>query len=221
MINDIEFWPEIRLLPIEGVTRSPLRRTLARTAWRRSPLASICYEPEQDQLLIRLVDAPTVVEAILGGLDDQEWNPGSHGELISREEGGQFIGFDGIEPYAWPTMIAVLGFSRRRDGDAPSRRLVKELCGDHVWTAVRSAAHKPRRGLLEVPLGQDEAEFLIRRWQAILNPPSATGATGPTIHVAPVETADADPRRPHWPSDRATILHGAAGHRGGQPNREP
>ena len=69
MMNDVEFWPEIRLLPIEGSTRSPLRRTLARTAWRRSPLASICYEPERDQLLIMLVDAPTVAEAILGDPD--------------------------------------------------------------------------------------------------------------------------------------------------------
>ena len=47
MMNDVEYWPEVRLLPIEGSTRSPLRRTLARTAWQRSPLASISYDPDE------------------------------------------------------------------------------------------------------------------------------------------------------------------------------
>jgi len=142
-----------------------------------------------------------------------------------QEEGGQFVGFDGIEPYAWPTTIAVIGFSRCRDGDAPRMRLVRELCGDHIWTAARSAARKPRPGLLEVPLGQDEAEFLIRRWHAILTIPSATGITGTTIHDVLAEETGADPGRTihpaHWSGDRATALHGTANHRGGQPNSEP
>jgi hypothetical protein len=225
MMNDVEFWPEIRLLPIEGSTRSPLRRTLARTAWQRSPLASICYEPERDQLLIKLVDAPTVAEAIPGDPDGRDWYPRSGGELTIREEGGQFAGFDGTEPYAWPTTIAVLGFSRCRDGQAPHIQLVRELCGDHIWTAARSAARNPRPGLLEVPLGQDLAEFLIRRWQAILTPPSAAGMAGPTIQRTPAGETSPDPGRAihgaHWLGDRATTLHGAAGHRGGQPDREP
>jgi hypothetical protein len=206
MMNDVEFWPEIRLLPIEGSMRSPLRRTLARTAWQRSPLASICYEPERDQLLIQLVDAPTVAEAILGDPDGQEWHPLPRGELVTQEEGGQFAGFDGAEPYAWPTMIAVLGFSRCRDGHAPRIRVVRELCGDRIWTAARSAARNPRRGLLEVPLGKDLAEFLIRRWHAILTLPSATGIPDPIIPDAPAEEISADPdraiQRSHWSGDR-------------------
>jgi hypothetical protein len=223
-MNDAGFWPEIRLLPIEGSTRSPLRRTLARTAWRRSPLASISYEPERDHLLIRLVDAPTVAEAAPGDPDGQEWHSPSRGELTSWEEGGQFAGFDGAEPYAWPTTIAVLGFSRCRDGDAPRIRLLRELCGDRIWTAARSAVHHPQRGLLEVPLGQDLAEFLIRRWHAILTGPSVTGMTGSTMpDTFPQETgADSGHTipRPQWSGDRATTLHGPAC-RGGWPGREP
>lgn len=225
MTNHVEFWPEVRLLPIEGSTRSPLRRTLARTAWQRSPLASICYEPERDQLLIQLVDAPTVAEATPGDPDGQEWHSLPRGESAPREDGGQFAGFDGTEPYAWPTTMAVVGFSRCRDGDAPRIRLVRELCGDRIWTAARSAAHHPRRGTLEVPLGQDLAEFLIRRWHAILTLPSATGLGGPTIHDTLAEETSADPGRTvhgAQPSgEHATTLHGTAGHRGGQPVREP
>ena len=111
-MNDVEYWPEVRLLPIEGRMRSPLRRTLARTAWQRFPLASISYEPARDQLLIQLVDAPTVAEIIIGDPDGQEWSPVGQGQVATLEEGGQFAGFDGTEPYAWPTVITVLGFSR-------------------------------------------------------------------------------------------------------------
>jgi hypothetical protein len=227
MMNDVGYWPEVRLLPIEGSTRSPLRRILARTAWQRSPLASISYEPGRDQLLIQLVDAPTIAEAIPGDSDDHEWPPVTReeGEAASWDEGGQFAGFDGTEPYAWPTMITVLSFSRCGDSDGPRIRLVRELCGDRIWTAARSAVHHPRRGLLEVPLGQDLAEFLIRRWQAILTPPSATGMTGPAMPDTLAEETSADPSRPvhgaQSPGDRATTLHGMAGHRGGQPGREP
>lgn len=220
-MNDIEFWPEIKLRPIGASIRSPLRRTLARTAWQRSPLASICYESVQDKVLIKLVDAPTVAEAIPSDSDGQDL---SRGKMPAREEGGQFAGFDGTEPYAWPTMIAVLGFSRCQDSDAPRIQLVRELCGDHVWTAARSAAHAPQGALLEVPLGQDEAEFLIRRWGAILTLPSATGMTGPRTHAASAGefSTDSGPMigRAYWSGDRATILHGTAGHRGGE-DREP
>ncbi|SRR6266487_225295 len=225
MMNDVEYWPEVRLLAIEGSTRSPLRRTLARTAWQRSPLASISYEPGRDQLLIQLVDAPTVAEAIPCDPDDQESPPLARDQMATWEEGGQFAGFDGTEPCAWPTTIAVLGFSRCRDDGGPRIRLVRELCGDRIWTAARSAVHHPRCGLLEVPLGQDLAEFLIRRWHAILTLPSATGMTGPTMRDTLAEETSADPgrsvHRARWPGDRATTLHGTAGHRGGQPGREP
>lgn len=225
MMNDVEFWPEIRLLPIEGSTRSPLRRTLARTAWQRSPLASIRYEPERDQLLIQLVDAPTVAEAVPYDPDGQEWHPGPQGELATQEQGGQFAGFDGTEPYAWPTMIAVVGFSRCWDRGARRIRLVKELCGDRIWTAACSAVHNPQSALMEVPLGQDSAEFLIRRWHAILASQSMTGMSGPAINGGLAEEADADPGRTtylaHWPGDRAITLHGTGAYRGGQPDREP
>lgn len=224
-MNDAQFWPGIRLLPIEGSTRSPLRRALARTAWRRSPLASIWYEHERDQLLIQLVDAPTVAEAVPYDPDGQERHHLPHGELATQEQGGQFAGFDGTESYAWPTMIAVIGFSRCRDRDARRIRLVRELCGDRIWTAARSAAHSPQRGLLEVPLGQDLAEFLIRRWQGILAPQSMTGVSEPAIHGGLDEEADADPGRTsyraHWPGDRAITLNGTGAYRGGQPDRQP
>lgn len=222
-MNDVEYWPDVRLLPIEGSTRSPLRRILARTAWQRCPLASISYEPDRDQLRIQLVDAPTVAEAIPGDPDGREWPPLAPGEVATWEEGGQFAGFDGTEPYAWPTTIGVLGFSRCQDGDGPRIRLTRELCGDRIWTAARSTVHHPRPGVLEVPLGQDSAEFLIRRWHAILALPSETGMTGPAM---PDTFADeTDPGRTTyrapWSGDRATTLNGAAGHRGGQPGREP
>lgn len=216
MMNDVEFWLEIRLLPIAGSTPSPMRRALARTAWRRSPVASIRYEPERDRILIQLVGAPTVAEAIPGE---------AAGGDLDQPEGGQFAGFDGTEPDAWPTMIVVLEFSRCRDSDVPRMRLARELCGDHIWTAARSAAHQRRQGLLEVPLGQDEAEFLIRRWHVILCPPSATGGTGSAMPGHHGEGTGADPGRsvPRTPryGHRATTLNGTAGRRGGPPDREP
>jgi hypothetical protein len=224
MMNYGEFWPEIRLLPIEGSTRSPLRRTLARTAWKRSPLALVYYESEKDQLLIQLVDVPTVAEAVPADQDDREWNSMSLGQpaTYAEDEGSQFAGFDGTESHAWPTTIAVLGFSRCRDGEAPYVRLVKALCGDHIWTAAGSAVHHPRSGVLEIPIGQDEAEFLIRRWLAILTPPSVTGMTGPAVHGPAAEQTSVDPiHQPHWPGDRATTLHPTASHRGGRSGREP
>lgn len=225
MMNDVEFWPEIRLRPIEGSTRSPLRRTLARTVWRRSPLASIWYEPERDQLLIQLVDAPTVAEAVPYDPDGQEWHPFPHGESAAQEQPGQFAGFDGTESYAWPTMIAVVGFSRCLDRDARRIRLVKELCGDRIWTAACSAAHNPHSGLLEVPFGQDSAEFLIRRWHAVLASQSMTEMSGPAIHGGLAEEAGADAGRTTyralWPGDHATTLHGTGAYRGGQLDGEP
>ena len=209
-MNDVEYWPEVRLLPIEGSTRSPLRRTLARTAWRRFPLALVSYEPARDQLLIQLVDSPTVAEVIIGDTDGREWSPLGQGEIVTWEDGGQFAGFDGTEPYAWPTMITVLGFSRC--GDGPRIRLISELCGDRIWTAARLAAHHPRPGLLEVPLGLDLAEFLIRRWQAILTVPSATGMTGPMTPDTLAEESSADSGhtipRAQWSADRAATLQG-------------
>jgi hypothetical protein len=220
MMNDLEFWPRIRLVSIEGNTRSPLRRTLARTAWQRSPVALIRYEPDPDRLLIQLIDAPTVAEAVPGGPGDLDVPALSRGEPAMPQQGGQFTGFDGTEPDAWPTTIAVLGFSRCRDSDNPRIRLQRELCGDHIWTAARTAANKPQRGLLEVPLGQDETEFLIRRWHAIVTIPSAAGVTGPEVNSVPVEGPGADPDNTtpevYRPRDRAATLRGPAG----QPNRE-
>lgn len=224
-MNDLELWPRIRLVSIEGSARSPLHRTLARTAWQRSPLASIRYEPDRDRLLITLIDAPTVAEAIPGDLDDlgsPTW-PGT--APAAAGQGGQFTGFDGLEPDAWPTTIAVLGFSRCRDSDHPRLRLQQELCGDHVWTAARSAARTPQPGVLEVPLGHDEAEFLIRRWHAILTVPSGTGMPAATSHSAPVQGAGSAPDRAaqaqYGAADWATTLRSPVGERGGQPGGPP
>lgn len=203
MMNDAEFWLEIKLLLIAGNTPSPLHRTLARTAWRRSPVASVWYEPEWDRILIQLVEAPTVAEAIPGDALDSD---------PCQAEGREFVGFDGIEPDAWPTMIVVLEFSRCRNRDMPRMRLAKELCGDHIWTAARSVARGSRPGRLEVPLGHDEAEFLIRRWHAILCRPSAPGETDPVVFGHQVQDIGIEPDRPirrtHWYADRATTLHG-------------
>jgi hypothetical protein len=215
MMNDLEFWPRIRLVPIEGSTRSPLRRVLARTAWQRSPLASIRYEPDRDRLLIQLIDAPTVAEAIPGDPDDRDLPSPAAGALVVPPPGGQFTGFDGTGPEAWPTMIAVLSFTRCRDSDHPRIRLQRELCGDHIWTAARSAASRPHRGQLEVPLGQDEAEFLIRRWHALLTVAAGAEMSGSAMPSDPVEGPAAvsrdTPREAYRPRDRATTLRGPAG----------
>jgi hypothetical protein len=225
MMNDLELWPRIRLVSIEGGTRSPLRRTLARTAWQRSPLASIRYESDRDRLLVRLIDAPTVAEAIAGDSDGVGL-PASPGvEPTSSRQGGHFTGFDGIEPDAWPTTIAVLDFSRCRDADNPRLRLQQELCGDHIWTAARSAARRPQHGLLEVPLGHDEAEFLIRRWHAILTIPSGTGMAAAPIPGAPVagtrSAVDHATHAQYGAADWATALRGPVGDRDGRPGRQP
>jgi hypothetical protein len=197
----------ITLRPLTGSTKAPLRRTLARTAWQRSPFATINYDVGHDRVLIQLIDAPTVAEAILNEPD----GAAPTGLSAAWDNGTQFVGFDGTDADAWPTTIAVLDLRRRRDTDSPCLWLLRELCGLQIWKAALMAAHEAHSGRLEVPLGPKAAQILIDRWHIMLTTPSVTDLSDATLRLVvagwhytmPASPAVAAPGRPR-------TLHGPA-----------
>jgi hypothetical protein len=139
---------------VDGAQPQPLLRALSREAWRRSPTASLNYDPERDRMLLRLLDAPSVAEGTL-----ETPQPGPNADL--------FVGFDGVDASAWPTTVAVLGFGSKRARDTGLVTMLRELVGPKVWSAAISLADSSESDL-EVEITQAEAAVLISRWQEMI-----------------------------------------------------
>jgi len=168
-MDDAELWRFVALLPIPGKTAVPLHRVLAHTMWRRSPLAIIHYDADQDRVLIHMVDAPTVAEAVIRDPDI----PSGDGKPIPGGN-AQFIGFDGTDSDSWPTVISLPDFRLRRRTGGITLTLLRRMCGEHVWQAALAAAYDATTKSAEVAIGPQECSMLIDRWRNMFTPPEAT-----------------------------------------------
>ena len=168
-MDDAELWRFVALLPIPGKTAVPLHRVLAHTMWRRSPLAIIHYDADQDRVIIHMVDAPTVAEAVIRGPN----NPSGDGQAIHGGN-GQFIGFDGTDADSWLTVISLPDFRSRRGTGGITLTLVRRMCGEHVWQAALAAAYDATTKSAEVAIGPEECSMLIDRWHNMVASPATT-----------------------------------------------
>lgn len=144
----------IFLVPLEDTEPAPLRRWLGREAWLRDPGVVLRYERDGDRVMLRLIDTPSTAVGSISG----EASP-SRGDL--------FIGFDGTDASAWPTTIALLGFSRHYDQGSRQLTIVRELVGGEVWAAVIALPETPSIDH-EMPISRAEAARLIRQWSDLV-----------------------------------------------------
>jgi hypothetical protein len=145
----------IFLVPLEGAENAPLRRWLGREAWLKDPGVTLRYDRDDDRVLVRLVDTPSRAS----GSINAGRTPGRGADL--------FIGFDGADADAWPTTIALLGFSRHYDQGTRQLTIVRELVGDTVWATAVSLLQTPDADRA-LPISRDEASRLIRRWSDLV-----------------------------------------------------
>jgi hypothetical protein len=189
-MDDAELWHFMALQLIAGKTPVPLHRVLAHTLWRRSPLAAIRYEPDRDRALIRLVQAPTVAEAVIRAKGDALRGD----QATATGANGVFIGFDGTDQDAWLTEISLPDFRGRRRTDGVTVAVVRALCGEHLWQAALAAAYDGTAKSAEVIIGPGEASMLIDRWRNMIAPP-ASGMSHQELNAVFADWLAADPGR--------------------------
>jgi hypothetical protein len=185
-MDDADLWRFMALLPIQGKTAVPLHRVLAHTLWRRSPVAVIHYDAQRDRLLIQMVDAPTVAEAVF--CDPAA--PSSRGQVARMAENGQFIGFDGTDPQAWLTVLSLRDFRRQRQAGDMTLTLFKKLCGEHIWQAALAAAYDTTTKSAAISIGTEAATTLIDRWRNIIAPPQTNEISSPEFDQTFANWAD-------------------------------
>jgi hypothetical protein len=161
----------ILLMPLEDTEAAPLRRWLGREAWLRDPGVVLRYERDRDRVMVRLVDMPSTAV----GSVSRELAQGRHADL--------FIGFDGADASAWPTTIALLGFSWHQDRDTSQLGIVRALVGGEVWATVAALRQTPGVDR-ELPISQTEASRLIRQWGDLVVSLDDVGPTDESISEA-------------------------------------
>lgn len=145
----------IFLVPLKDAEPAPLRRWLSREAWLRDPTVVLRYERDRDRVMLQLVDAPSTA---MGSVNEAR-SAGSSTDL--------FIGFDGTDPSAWPTTIALLDFSRHVDQDSSQLTIVRELVGSELWAAAIPLLQTPGAEH-EITIPRDLASRLILQWGDLL-----------------------------------------------------
>jgi hypothetical protein len=205
--------PVIFLVPLEDAEPAPLRRWLGREAWLRDPDVVLRYERDGDRILVRLVDTPSTAR----GSINAGRSPG--------RGAGLFLGFDGADADAWPTTIAVLGFSRHYDQDTSQITIVRELVGNEAWAAAVALLRTPGVDH-EMRLSRDEASRLIRQWgELVVSLDDASPSdeaisealdrwsdlTGAQMAGAPAVAGSAPPGTPGTPWLSSAAFFGRAG----------
>ncbi|WP_347351357.1 hypothetical protein [Intrasporangium sp.] len=130
-----------------------LERALARQLWAASPHIGIRYEPDADRLTVRVLDSATAAK-----MDTHE---------------PLFIGFDGLDEDAWPTLMTQMA-ARRNLLTAqltPGSRTLLQFIGGTAAHAVQRAVAGGQPANVTVTIDAIEADALINYWRTAISDP--------------------------------------------------
>ena len=159
-----------------------LHRALAREAWFDHPTVTIEYDADSDRLVVRFLSCPTAAKV--------------------RSDEPLFIGFDGCDEQAWPTILTHLAPSALTAADpSPGARQMLYVLGGTAAARVVTILQGRRSTHETLVLTHAEAAASVASWSELTAQPHAPAGG----QVTDAELADALSR---WadPSGLETVV---------------
>lgn len=173
--HDSSSTPVLTLVPVTLVQQAnPVHRVLAREVWRTSPAIDIRYDSTHNRAAVRVLTAPTQASVEVDGAQPV------------------FVGFDGVDAVAGPTVITILDATRTIGGQQPNEKLLQHLeliLGTQAWATLTSLVTAGATAQRNVRLTQSDVADLETHWRELLGAGDASAET-PATNVEPRSTTN-------------------------------